>query len=314
MLKKYVIGLDGGGAKTTAILADLNGKILARAKTGSSHPRNLGLEKAIDSVAFVVKKVLGRIERNSKISAVFLGLPAMEEEFKSGKSFIGKELLKHKKISIIFKGKVTIGSDQLAGFRSGTDEKDGVVLIAGSGCACHGWRGDKEIKVDGWGYLGEMGSAFFVGQKTLQSVFKYLDGRIKKTLLARLVLQGLKAKNKEELISLIYSKAAMEIIPSLSVYCNAAAEKGDKLAKSILADAGKELAFSAKTVIKKLGFIKRKFPLVLIGSMFDSKILSDVVKKEIKKFASGTEFIRPKAEPAVGAVKLAIASATNGNN
>jgi len=311
MLEEYVIGVDGGGAKTTAILADLQGKILAKAKTVSSHPRYLGIKKAVDNAAFVIEKVLKRVGKNGKISAVFLGLPGTEEEFKSRKELIEKEFLKRKKISRIFEGKVVIGSDQLAGFRSGTDEKDGLALIGGSGSTCHGWRGNKEVKIDGWGYLSETGSAFFVGRRTLQTVFKELDGRAEKTLLAEKILRGLRVKNKEQLISLVYSRLPMEIVPSLSIYCNVAAEAGEKSAKDILASAAKELALSAKAAIKKLGFTKSKFPLVLVGSMFNSRIISDVVKKEIKKFAPRVNFIRPDVEPAVGAVKLAADVAMN---
>jgi len=201
--KYYVIGVDGGGAKTIAVLADLNGKILAKAKTGSSSPRNVGLKMAIDNVALAIKKVLGRSV--PKISAIFFGLPTMEEEFKFKKGLIKKELLKHKEISPIFKGKVIVGSDQLAGFRSGTNKKDGVVLIAGSGCVAHGWRKNREVKTCGWGYLSEMGSAFWVGQKALQAIWKELDGRGSKTLITKLVFRKFKIKNKENLIEKIYS-------------------------------------------------------------------------------------------------------------
>lgn len=309
LVKNYVLGLDGGGAKTTALLADLTGKIIAQAKTGSSHPRNLGLSRAIDSVALVIEQVLKNLGKEDKVGVSFLGLPTIAEEFKLKKKVIKKELLKHKEISLIFKGRVIIDSDQRIGFFSGTDEKDGLVLIAGSGSVCHGWNKGKEIKIDGWGYLSEMGSAFFVGQKTLQEVFKGLDGRSQQTLLTRLIFCGLKVKNKEELISLLYAQKPTEIIPFLAIYCNLAAEKGDKLARKILITAAQKLAFSAKLAIKKLQFTQRKFPLVLVGSMFNSQVFTKAVKKEIKQFAGQVEFIRPKKEPAFGAVKLALREA-----
>ena len=66
------------------------------------------------------------------------------------------------------------------------------------------------------------------------------------------------------------------------------------------------LTLAVKTVIKKLNFQKEKFPLILVGSMFKSKIVLDTVKKEVRKIAPKTEFIRPKKEPAIGAIKLAI--------
>ena len=83
--------------------------------------------------------------------------------------------------------------------------------------------------------------------------------------------------------------------------------KKDKIAKEILVEAGKELALTGKTAIKKLILSHRaRFSLVLTGGMFKSKIILDTVKKEIKKFAPKVQFIRPKQEPVMGAVKLAL--------
>ncbi len=61
--------------------------------------------------------------------------------------------------------------------------------------------------------------------------------------------------------------------------------------------AGEELALAVKIVIKELGFQKREFPLVLVGGMFKSPIVLKIVKKQVKCFAPGVEFIRPRKEP-----------------
>ncbi|MBU4299143.1 hypothetical protein KJ636_03815 [Patescibacteria group bacterium] len=301
----YVIGVDGGGSKTTAVLADLRGKFLARNKTGSSHPRHLGFERAVLNVANLLKPLIKK-SKDGKILATFLGLPAMEEEFKFKKEIIKKELFKIKSVSKIFKGKVIIGSDQLVGFSAGTNEKDGVMLIGGSGCAAHGWVGKKEVKVSGWGYLTEEGSSFWIGQKGLQAVWDDLDERGPKTILTKLFFRKLGIKNEIGLVEKIYKGNTQETVASLSFWVNNAAEKGDKIAEDILIAAGKELALSANTVIKRLNFQRKKFPLVLVGSVFKSKIILDTVKKEIKKLASGAVFIQPKQEPVTGAVKLAL--------
>jgi len=301
--QKFVIGVDSGGTKTVAALANLEGRILKLIRTSSSHPRNLGFEKAIENLARALKKIL---PKNKIILSTFLGLPATEEEFKFKKEKIKREFLKHKKISSIFGGKLTIGSDQLVGFRSGTDKKEGVVLIAGSGCVAHGWRRGKEAKVDGWGYLSEMGSAFFVGQKALQNLFKDLDGRGPKTLITKFVFRKLRVKTKENLIGKIYSENPAKIIPPLAVLVDDASKKVDIVAKGILTEAGRELALSTNAVIKKLNFQEFKFPIVLIGSMFNSEIILNTVKKEVKKIAPKAVFVRPKVEPVIGAVKLAI--------
>jgi len=304
--QEYVIGVDGGGSKTTVVLANLEGQILTRYQVGSSHPRNIGIKNAIKNLAQAIEKILSKIRGDKKILSTFLGLPAMEEEFKLKKSIVKKELLKQKNLSPIFAGKVIIGSDQLSGFKSGADEEDGVMLNAGSGSVVHGWRGKKETRIDSWGYLSEMGSAFWIGQRGLQKTCKDLDGRGEKTLITKLVFQKLKIKNKESLIEKIYSNNTQEIIRSISILVDKAGRKGDKVARDILSEAGRELALSANTAIKRLNFQNKKFPLVLIGSIFKSKIVLDTAKKEIKKIAPKVKIIRPRMEPVIGAVKLAI--------
>jgi N-acetylglucosamine kinase-like BadF-type ATPase len=298
--KIYVIGVDGGGTKTEAALADSEGKILKLVKTGPSNPRNVGIEQCIFNISEAIKK----LKRGKKIRAIFISSPALEEEFKSMKNIILKGLK--------FREKIEIGSDQLVAFRSGTDEKDGLVIISGTGCAVHGWRGKKESKISGWGWLNDEGSGFWVGQRGFQAVFKELDGRGPKTFITKLLFQELKLKSKEAILKKIYSKDFVRDVSLISRIVDKAANGGDRIAKNIMIEAGQELAESALTVIKKLDFHhvkrgkKQKFPIVLIGGMFDSKIVLETVKKEIKKFAPKVKFIQPEVEPVIGAVKLAI--------
>ncbi len=302
----YVIGVDGGGTKTTSALANLNGKILKIGKSGPSSPRNVGIKITVENVAEAIKQVLKKIPKKSQILSTFIGLPAIQEEFKFKIREIEKGFLKDKEISPIFEGKVIIGSDQNVAFRAGTDKKDGVLLIAGTGCVAHGWRGEKESHASGWGWLADEGSAFWIGQRVFQFILKSFDGRGPKTILKDLIFKKFKIRKIEDLINLIYLKNLTEIIPLFSVICDEAGKKGDKIAKNILIKAGKELSLAVNSVVKQLDFEKMKFPLVLIGSVFESKIVLNTVKKEAKKFAPRVNFIRPKQEPVIGAVKLAI--------
>lgn len=108
----------------------------------------------------------------------------------------------------------------------------------------------------------------------------------------------------------IYSQDFVKTISSLSLECDLAAQKSDKVAREILAEAGKELNSCVKVIIKKLNFFKTNFPLILIGGVLKSKIVLDTIKKEIKKIAPKAQFIIPKEEPVIGAVKLAIETLT----
>lgn len=297
----FVIGVDGGGTKTVVALANLEGKILKLEKSNSSHPRNLGLKKAIENLVQGIKKVL---PKKGKILSTFIGLPAVAEEYKSKKKEIEKELKKHKEISKIFKGKVIIGSDQEVAFRAGADG-EGIMLNAGTGCVAHGWKGKKEVHVSGWGWLADEGGAFFVGQKVFQAILKDFDGRDKKTVLTKMVFQKFRLRNEEEFLNLIY-KNPFKFVPILSVICDKASKKGDKIAKKILIEAAKEAVLTAKTAIRRLNFYKNEFPLVLVGGMFKSNIFLKEIKKEIKKIAPKVKFILLKKPPIEGAIKIAI--------
>jgi len=305
MEKKYVIGVDGGGTKTVAALSDLNLKILKIAKTGPSNLRNVGIEEAVLNISKAILKVIKGIKEKNILS-IFIALAAVEEEFKSEKEKIKREIFKNPKISKALRGDIEIVSDQIAAFRAGTDEKDGLVLIAGTGSVCHGRRGKKEVKTGGWGWANDEGSGFWAGQKGYQAIFKDLDGRGPKTKITKLVFKEWKLKNKEDLMKKIYGKDSIRNISLISKTVDKASQMGDKVARKILEEAGEELSILAISVIKRLNFHNKKFPLVLIGAMFKSKIILNKLKKEIKKLAPRTEFIFPKEEPVIGAIKLAI--------
>lgn len=298
--KKYLIGIDGGGTKTIATLTDLNGKILKKIQTGSTNPNKIGLEKAI----FNLRELLSRVSKDfpqEKIALAYLGLAGGLERDREKRAQIKKILEKEFSFPILVEG------DQKIAFRSGTDEKEGIVIIGGTGSIVMGWRGKKEAISGGWDWLlGDQGSAFWVGKKALEEAIKSFDGRVKKSSkLESLIFKKWKIKTGKDLYQRFYDANFVEKVASVSKIVDLAANQGDKVAKGILKEAGKELAQMAIAVIEKLKF-KKEFPIVLIGGMFKSKIVFAEVKKEIKKFVPKVQFIRPKKEPVVGAIKLAL--------
>lgn len=58
--QRYIIGVDGGGTKTEAALADLSERILRIAKSGSASPRNVGIKKAVENIVEGIKKAKRR--------------------------------------------------------------------------------------------------------------------------------------------------------------------------------------------------------------------------------------------------------------
>ncbi|MCX6758288.1 MAG: hypothetical protein NTX14_01105, partial [Candidatus Nealsonbacteria bacterium] len=192
--RKFVIGVDAGATKTLAVLADGEAKVIKEGKGGPASLRDSGIEGACDNVSAAIAKLLVS-KKSANVVSTYIGFPAMAEEYKKRGSEILKQLAKNKKIKAIFKGIVNIASDQLVAYRSGTDSKDGIVAIAGTGCVVRGWHGQIEVKVSGWGWLSNEGSAFWIGKKVFLAILKSYDGRGQRTVLTEMIFNEFRLKN-----------------------------------------------------------------------------------------------------------------------
>ncbi len=303
MKKEFVIGVDGGGTRTRAVLADLNGKAIKEAEAGPSSPRNLGSREASRNIYEAVSKIMPE-EKN--VGKIIIGLAAVSEQPDLKKEVL--HFLRENGLSEFLLNRTRVISDQLVAFRAGTNSKEGVVLIAGTGAVARGWRGEKEVKVNGWGYLADEGSAYWVGRLALEAIFKDIDGRGKDTKITEVAFDEIGVKSRKILLDEIYNSPPTLFVPRFSVFCDEAASRGDETAVFILQRAGEELALSALTVIRELNFEEEKFPLVLVGGMFKSRIVLQKTKEMIEKNVSRVEFLEPKEEVVKGALRIALES------
>lgn len=295
--KIFLIGVDGGGTKTIAVLADWKGKILRKIKIGPSNPNKIGFEKSISNLKKLLKKISKNYSKEIKIA--YLGIAGGLERDIKKREKIRKALQK------IFSFKIYIEGDQKIAFRAATNEKEGVILISGTGSIAMGWKGNKEEICGGWDWLiGDQGSAFWVGRKFLEKIAQSLDGR-EKWKLKEYFLKELSFKNEIGLYRKFYQENFVEKVALISKIVDKFSKRGEKNSKRILIEGAKEVAKMAKVVIKKLNFQKEKFPLVLVGGMFKSKIYLKEVKKEIKKIAPFVKILKLNKPPVLGAIKLA---------
>ncbi len=297
----YLIGCDGGGTKTESVVTTLDGVVLASGLSGSSNPRSVGIEEAAESVADSIKKALSGVKKE-EISFAFIGIPAFAEEFQERENEIKDLILE--KVSPFLVKEIVIASDQDVAFASGTDKKDGVVVISGTGSVVRGWNKGKDVKTAGWGHFADDGGAFQVGQKAYRHAVEVLDGRSEKTVLSDLVLEKLHAENINDLNKLVYSDNPSAVLAPLSLLVGSAAEKGDEVAKEILTETSDYLATALKNTVKKLDF-EEEFPIVLVGSMFKSSFFLNNFINMTKDISPFAQIIIPQEKPVLGAVKLA---------
>jgi N-acetylglucosamine kinase-like BadF-type ATPase len=297
MEKGFVIGIDGGGTKTIAALADFKRKICKEIEIGPTNPNKIGFERTI----FDLKKLISNISKNKKIKIAYLGLAGGLERDKEKRERIRKELQR------FFKFPIFVDGDQKIAFRAGTDEKNGIVVIAGTGAIAMGWKGKKVAISGGWDWLiGDQGSGFWVGKKVLEEIGKALDGRRKDFKLKKFIFKKLNIKREIDLYKNFYCADFVTGVALISRLVDKFSKRGDGFSKQILIEAANEVSKMAISVIKKLRFEKEKFPVVFTGGMFKSKIFRERVKNQIKKVAKNAKIILLRKKPVIGAIKLAI--------
>jgi N-acetylglucosamine kinase-like BadF-type ATPase len=115
----------------------------------------------------------------------------------------------------------------------------------------------------------------------------------------------LRIKKEIDLYKNFYCENFVTRVALISKFVDEFSKKGDRFSKKILIEAAKEVSKMEISVIKKLNFAKEKFPIVLVGGMFKSKIFREKIEREIKKAAKKAKFILLKKKPVIGAIKLA---------
>lgn len=299
------LGVDGGGTKTKTVLIDENRKVLNEGSASGTNANILGFKKAIENLKIAVNRSL-KNHTTDDITSVCFAIAGINTT--NDKYTWEKEIKKDPELSKIRKR--VIVNDTQAALRAGTDDKNAIVIIAGTGSNCYG-RNEKGDNASSGGLdwiLSDEGSAYAIGFEILHRTVQALDGRGAKTTLTNLLFEKLKIKNLEELHQIIYQKPWNKTdIASIAPLAQVATDKGDQIAKSILIKATSDLAEMVKAVATKLNLKGNSYPIVYTGSVFKiQKALFEEFKNQVRIFSPKAKFINPKVDSATGAAYLAM--------
>ena len=302
-----IIGIDGGGTKTEAVIADLDGNILGIGRAGASNYHVLGLERAITSIVEAIEHARENSGLNiQKFQVVCLGLAG------AGRPDDRSILLDAIRNLGIF-DKVIIKHDAEIALAGATVLQPGIIVIAGTGAMAYGISpSGEEKRSGGWGnILGDEGSAYYIGRKALNAICKAYDGRGNQTILLDAIIEFWKLKDFDSIVKKVYGMAnPVQDIASIAPLVSKSAEIGDQVAIEILKDSAKELALCAISVIRGLKMENNKFPVAISGSVFNAgEIILKPFKECVISVSKFADIIRPMFSPVIGAVLLALREA-----
>ena len=298
-----VVGVDGGGTKTHAVITDVNHRVLGEGIAGPSNPLRVGIANAATAVREAIDRACEAAQvRRSDLVAAQIGLAGARR----------KELRARMQEALSGLGiaDVEVVGDADIALYGATDGKPGVVVIAGTGSICCGINSaHKEVCAGGWGpMVGDEGGGSWIARRALRAIAKASDGRGPKTSMTKDACDYFHVSTAQDLSTAIYAPTiTSERLAGFGRYVIEAAKAKDQVAREIIADAGRELALAATAVIRKLNLEKDRFQVACVGGVFKSagELVLASMREELKKVAPNAYIAPPHFSPAVAAARMA---------
>jgi len=213
-------------------------------------------------------------------------------------------------------GRTLVVNDALVALSAGVREGPGIVLIAGTGSIVYGRNAHGfAARAGGFGRIfGDEASGYWLGRRALQAVARASDGRGPATSLSALVLAHFKVARAFDLCRIVNTRVAEHgIVSALAPIVESARVQGDAVAAEIFEEAVRELVDGGLSVAARLGMKDEAFAFVLAGGVFKaSPWLARELGHRLVAQAPKATVTPLEAEPAQGAVWLALAEARGG--
>ncbi len=299
-MDNYVIGMDGGGTKTTIIAADLKGQVL-ESFTGDTINYNGGSKAYIDSnlqAIFRMIKDKGLLPEHCR--AICIGAAGISNP-------LVKEQLLENIMGAGYTCPVKIVGDADTAFAGALENGEGMILIAGTGSICLGKDAEgNTYRTGGYGHLiDDEGSGYAIARDILSCVVKACDGRKEPTILKNLLFDYLGIQSVEELISYVYLPGrSKKEIAALSIIIEPALQQKDQAALEIVDRCIEGLAELTTPIIRRF----HKAPVLAVAGsiLMNNQWIFEGFTERMKALHPEVSIRKPKHSATYGAVLLAL--------
>jgi len=303
-----VLGVDGGGTKTHALLADEGGRVLAVSVGGPSNWEVVGVGGTGAVLRVVVAQALEAAGLDlGAVQASAFGLAGVDWPSDVGRLAFAIDPL-------ALGGPHEVVNDSVVALRAGASRPWGVVVIAGTGSVAAGRNPAGEIyRTLGLGALyGDFGSANDVSAEAVRAVANAHTGRGPVTQLIERLCEHFEVSSAAEVLERVsrrdHGGRIEDEIENVASIVVVAADAGDLIARDILERAGAGLGESALLVARRLHMLDIEFEVVLSGGLVSgaSRFVSDPLEVAVRREAPRASFVHLDTLPAVGAALMAL--------
>lgn len=297
-----ILGIDGGASKTVAILADGQGKPIARYQTAGTNKQVSGIQATLTHLYNVIEGVFRQADLPmQRVASACFGLSGVDRP-----SDI--TLMRSWADSYQIAERLTIVNDARLVLAAGTPDGHGVGLICGTGSIAFGRKPDGEMsRAGGWGYiLGDEGSGYDIAIQAMRAATQAIDGRGTAFVLRDALMEKWHITNPQDLIPFVYEHPNIrQHMLEVPLIVSDLAEIGDSHSVAILDHAAQQLADIAVAAARQLKS-SSTFPLAIAGSVIlKTPLLQQALRECIQCHGYTAEPITPVEDPALGALRLA---------
>ncbi len=303
----YLIGIDGGGTKTRALITDGSYEVLADFCAGPSNMQICGCDLSAHVILDLVEKCRRRVRADAnQISAICCGLAGVGRDADKRRMMAA---LKKKATGFGYSPRcICVESDARIALEGAFRGEPGIILVAGTGSIAFGRDYDGNFhRAGGWGrFLNDAGSGYAIGKEAVRSVAAYIDGLGPDTILVRELCDNFGLKDQGTIIDAVYRKAFDFALVAPTVIHGA--ESGDAVCRTIINHAADSLCLYAGTIATRMqsaGYTGG-IPLVFRGGLIENdNALSQALRMKIQERLCSVEIVDALCSPAFGAVLLA---------
>jgi glucosamine kinase len=298
-----VVGVDGGGSKTRAIVADEAGTQLGEVVGPASAVRPGQAEHSADVIAATVRDALASCEMTHVMpKALCVGVAGVARESARQalwQALVGRELADETVVHPDF----AIALDDAFG------DGAGVLLISGTGSVAFGRSPAGTVaRCGGWGPMcGDEGSGAWLGRRALSVVTASADGREPETALMGAVLTAAQVNEPQELIAWA-ANATPAQLATLAPIVSSVADAGDLRANALISLTVEELVLHVRTLARQLfGDERAAMPVAFTGGLLrKGATLRKRLEHRLKSAVPGAQIQTTEVNPARGAVRGAL--------
>lgn len=292
------LGIDGGGTKTSCVVANETA-ILGTGVSSGSNVLRVSERQARQAIETAVQLACADARVTPKtIDRTCIGV--------AGGARPDTAATVRQILADLVSGEVEVVGDMVIAMEAAAGSGPGVVVIAGTGSIAYGRNSaGQTARAGGWGFaISDEGSGFWIGRKAVSAAMRAFDEGRSSTLLEA-TIRSWRLNSREQLIVAANGSNQADfagLLPSVV----AAADLDDPVAHDVLAEAGAELAGLAKIVIGRIFAKDEKVPVAMSGGVFRNsalvrKVFYNNLRLDFPNAAVNSEVI----DPLQGALQLA---------